>query len=95
MKKLCVRIAYGSETVEKSVKMGRVGFLPGVSRTQVKAHARRQDPTYAGPFPCTQNLKNTPAYARTELRTQAQTHAITYIEAVLQHSQESIIQNQS
>ena len=82
MTKMCVRIAYGSETVEKSVKMGRVGFLPGVSRTQVKAHSHRQDPTYVGQLPCTQNLNNTPTYVRTELhmheyklRTQAQTHS--------------------
>ena len=50
MTKRCVRIAHGSETVEKGVKMGRVGLLPSVSRTRVEAHARRQDPTYAGPF---------------------------------------------
>ena len=67
MTKRCVRIAYGGEMVEKEVKMGRVGLLPGVSCMWIKAHARKQDPTYLGPFPCTQNLKNIPAYARTEL----------------------------
>ena len=82
MIKMCVRIAYGSETVEKGVKMGRPGLLPDVSRTRVKGHTRRQDPTYAGPFPNTQNLKNILVYTRIELRThehklrtQARAHA--------------------
>ena len=68
MMKNGVRIAYGGETVEKGVKMGKVGLLPSISHTRIKAHARRQDPEYVGPFPCTQSLKNIPAYARTELR---------------------------
>ena len=68
MTKRSVIIANGGEMVEKGVKVGRVGLLLGVSRTWIKAHARRQDPTYLGPFPCTQNLKNILAYARTELR---------------------------
>ena len=68
MTKRCVRIAYGSETIEKGVKMGRVGFLPSVSCTRIKAHACRQNSAYVGPFPLTQNLKNILAYARTELR---------------------------
>ena len=55
--------------LKKEVGMGRAGLLPGVSCTRVKAHARKQDLAYAGPFPHTQKLKNTPAYARTELRT--------------------------
>ena len=67
MTKRCVRFAYGSETIEKGVKIGRVGLLPGISCTRVKAHACRQDPMYVGPFPCTQNLKNMPTYARIEL----------------------------
>ena len=69
MMKNGVRIAYGGETVEKRVKMGKVGLFPSVSHTCVKAHACRQDPVY--PFPCMQSLKNIPTYARTELRTQA------------------------
>ena len=82
MTKRCVRIVYRSKTDEKEVKMGRVGLLPNVSRTQVKTHIQRQDPVHAGPFPHTQSLKNTPAHARTELhtheykiRTQARAHA--------------------
>ena len=51
MTKRCVRIAYGGETVKKGVKMGRVGLLPGVSHTRVKADAHRQDPTYTDRFP--------------------------------------------
>ena len=62
MTRMCFRIAYGSETVERGVKIGRVGLLPNVSRIWVKSYTRRQDPTYVGPFPHTQNLKNTPAY---------------------------------
>lgn len=31
--RICVRIAYGRETVEKIVEMGRVGLLPSVSLT--------------------------------------------------------------
>ena len=49
--------------------MGKVGLLPRVSHTGVKAHVCKQDPTYAGPSPCTQDLKNIPAYTRIELRT--------------------------
>ena len=69
MMKRCVRITYGSETVEKGVKIGRVGLLPSVSRAQVKADVCREEPAYIGPSPHMQNLKNIPAYARTELRT--------------------------
>ena len=69
MTKRCVRIAYGSETIEKGVKMGRVGLLPSVSCTRIKAHTCRQNSTYVGPFLLTQNLKNILVYARTELRT--------------------------
>ena len=36
MTKRCVGNAYGSETVEKGVKMGRVGLLSGILRTWVK-----------------------------------------------------------
>ena len=68
-KKKGVRIAYGGETIEKRVKIGKVGLLPSISCTRVEAHASRQDSTYAGPFPCMQSLKNTPVYARTELHT--------------------------
>ena len=100
--KRCVRIAYGNETVEKWVKMGKVGLLPGISRTQVKAHARRHDPANASPSPHTQNLKNIPVYERTELRTHEcklhrpkPTHARTQTEVVLRHFQGSITQNQS
>ena len=76
-----VRIAYGGETVEKGVKMGKVGLLLGISHTWVKVHAHKQDPTYAGPFPRMQSLKNIHAYTRTELcmhdyklHTQARAH---------------------
>ena len=69
MSRMCVRIAYGSETVERGVKIGRARLLSSISHIWVKAHARRQDPTYVGPFPCMQNLKNPPTYARIELRT--------------------------
>lgn len=41
MTKRCVRTAYGSETVEKWVKMGKVGLLLGVSHTRVKAYIRK------------------------------------------------------
>ena len=41
MTKRGVRIAYRSGIDEKEVKMGRVGFLPSVSRMWVKAHIRR------------------------------------------------------
>ena len=82
MTKRCVRIAHGSETVEKGVKMGRVGLLPSISHTRVEAHACKQDPMYAGPFPHMQKFKNIPTYARTKLctheyklRTQARAHA--------------------
>ena len=68
MTKRCVRIAYGSETIEKGVKMGRVGLLPSVSCTRIKAHTCRQNSTYVGPFLLTQNLKNILVYARIELR---------------------------
>ena len=68
--------------MKKEVEMDRARLLLGVSRMRVKAHAHRQDPAYVGPFPHTQKLKNTPAYARTELltheyklHTQAQAHA--------------------
>ena len=68
--------------MKKAVKMDRARLLLGISCTRVKAHAHRHDPTYAGPFPRTQKLKNTPAYARTELctheyklHTQARAHA--------------------
>ena len=67
MTKMCVSIAWGSETGEKLVKMGRARLLPSGSHMQVKAHVRGQDPAYAGSFPCTQNLKNILVYARTEL----------------------------
>ena len=69
MTRMCVRIANGSETIEMGVKIGRAGLLPSVLSMWVKAHACRQDPTYVGPFPHTQNLKNAPAYTRIELRT--------------------------
>ena len=66
----CMSIACGDETGEKEVKMGRAELLPSVSHTQVKAYTRKQDPTYTGPFPRTQNLKNILGYIRTELHTQ-------------------------
>ena len=69
MMKRGVRIAYGGETFEKGVKMGKVGLVPGISHTWVKVHAHRLDPTYASPFPHMQSLKNIHAYARIELRT--------------------------
>ena len=77
-----VRIAYGSEMVEKWVKMSKVRLLPSISRTQVKAHVHRQNLAHVGLFPRTQSLKNRSTYARIELhthecklRTQAQAHA--------------------
>ena len=33
MTRRCMRIAYGSEMVEKRVKMDRAGFLLGISHT--------------------------------------------------------------
>ena len=57
-----VRIAYRSEIVEKEVKNGRVRPLPSVSRTQVKAHVRKQEPAYASLSPCMQSLKNKVVY---------------------------------
>ena len=60
MAKRSVRIAYRNEKDGKEVKMGRVGFLPNVSHTRVKAHACRKDPAYVGPFPHMQSLKNKP-----------------------------------
>jgi len=69
MTKRCVGIANRSETDEKEVKVGRVGLLPYVSRTQVKAHVHKQDLAYAGPFPRTYNLKNRHAYTRIDLHT--------------------------
>ena len=69
MTKRCVGIANRSQTDEKEVKVGRVGLLPYVSRTQVKAHVHKQDLAYAGPFLHTYSLKNRHAYARTDLHT--------------------------
>ena len=66
MTKRCVRIANRSETGEKEVKTGKVRLLPNVSCMRVKAHVH---PTYVGPFPHMQSLKNRPAYIRTRLRT--------------------------
>ena len=57
------------------MKMGKVELLLDVSRTWVKAHVHRQDPTYTGPFPRTQSLKNKLAYARINLRT----HEYSYV----------------
>ena len=69
MTKRCVGNAYGSEMVEKGVKMSRVGLLPGVSRTHVETHVRRQKPMYTGSSPHMQNLENIPTYTRIELHT--------------------------
>ena len=63
MTKMSVRIAYGSETIENVVKIGKVRPLQGVSRTRVKAHVHRQEPVCAGLSPHTQNLNNRVAYA--------------------------------
>ena len=101
MTKRCVKIAYGSEMVEKGMKIGRVGLLSDVSRMRVKAHTHRHDPTYLSPFPHTQNLKNIPTYARTEQRIMnascicklENTHARRQTKAILQHFRRSIIQN--
>ena len=41
MTKRSVIIANGGEMVEKGVKVSRVGLLLGVSRTWIKAYARR------------------------------------------------------
>ena len=99
-----VKIAYRSETVEKKkVKMDKVGSLPGISRTRVKAHVHRWDLTYTGHNQCTHNLKNRPAYTRTDLHTHEfsyvcrpeYTHAKAQTKAVFQHFQACIIQNQS
>ena len=62
MTKKGVKITDRSETVEREVKMGRVKPLPGVSRTRVKAHVRKQDLGYASPSPRTQSLKNRAMY---------------------------------
>ena len=66
MTRRCVRIAYRSETDEKEMKIGRVGLLPSISRTQVKARVRKQDLVFAVLFLSMQNLKNRPAYIRTK-----------------------------
>ena len=63
MTKWDVRIAYRSEKVEREVKMSKVGPLLSVSRMQVKAHARRQDPAYANLSSRMESLKNRPVYA--------------------------------
>ena len=49
MTKRFASMAYRGKTTKKEVKMGRVGPLPDVPRTRVKAHVRRQDPTYGKP----------------------------------------------
>ena len=74
----------------------------GISHMQVKAHVRRQDPSYVGPSPRTQDLKNILAYTSIELRmhesklrTQARAHVNAQTKAVLRHFQAYIIQNQS
>ena len=48
-KKMGVRIAYRSETIEKEVKIGRVRPLLSVSRMRVKARICRQDPAFTWP----------------------------------------------
>ena len=61
MTKKCVKIAYRSEIDKKEVKIGRVGLLPSISHTRVKAYVGRKL-AYAGPFPRMQSLKNKAAY---------------------------------
>ena len=61
MTKKCVKIAYRSEIDKKEVKIGRVGLLPSISHTRVKAYVGRKL-AYTGPFPHMQSLKNKAAY---------------------------------